>query len=65
MAARQRAQNMLNHYVQLALKRAGCNVDNDTTSEIDEIVDDIIQATCEEVEHRMMTALKEGKVHGR
>jgi hypothetical protein len=47
--ARNKAKELLNHYLQLALNKAGCKTDSDTTVEINDIVDSIIDATIEEI----------------
>jgi hypothetical protein len=64
MAARQEAKNLLNHYLQRALKNTGSKVDSDTTVEIDAIVDHIVDAAVEEtlqrLDQRVMDALHHG-----
>ncbi len=52
MSARDRAKNGLNHYIFLLLRKSGETPDWKTTVAIDAIVEDIIEATIEEIEKR-------------
>ncbi len=59
MGARERAKDVLNHYIQMIMTKQGLMTDSDTTSEIDSIVDDIVQAAAEEAKVRIVAALQE------
>jgi hypothetical protein len=53
MGARDEAKNLLNHYVWTMMRASGLYPDRDTTAELDELVDKIIDAAAEETLRRI------------
>ena len=47
--ASDRAKDFLNHYIQLIMENAGLRYDSDTRSELDQLIDEIISASSQEI----------------
>lgn len=64
MSCRDDAVRLLQHYVTTTMKAAGLKVDSDTRAELEECVDQIINASVEKTMQRINDGLRAGKFGG-
>jgi hypothetical protein len=54
-----RAKDILNHYFKLLMDKVGINYDQDTQVELDQIIDDIVEASKTQIKNDMPDLVSE------